>query len=64
MLDFDDDVKRCSVVDVENATLPKEHASDVCFLRKHCRCSRTNTVRCAPRLLVASHFLGPESRAF
>jgi len=27
-------------------------------------CSRTNTVRCAPRFLVSSNLLGPESQVF
>src|SRR5690606_19699311 len=37
--------------------------SNMGFNRK-LRCSRTNTVRCAPRFLVSPHLLGPESRTF
>ena len=50
---FDDDVLRCSLFDVEYGI-----ASENCGARV------PTNVRCAPRFLLSSHLLGPESRTF
>jgi len=75
-LEVDYEVNNCRLIDFEYGRLPKGYAYDVCFLRKHCRCSRTNykqllpesfsskTCSCASRFLVSSHLLGTELQVF
>src|SRR5690606_36793838 len=64
-LKFDDEDSLCSVFGIEYGIHREQDcASDVCFLRKHCSCSRTQNVRCAARSLASCRLLRPEGPAF